>query len=145
MRLKMDRCRSLKFSERRSWWIQKHTCFKCFDTDHLYWKSGRVGLFEKIENLDFESRVGSVIWSVGGSVFFEVNFFKKECLKWHLLLAKMIFRQKALRSLAPVRILNVPVDQMSFFFYFKNLKFSKKMIIFLEINEIVIMMSKSTQ
>jgi len=35
----------------------------------------------------------------------------------------MIFREKAFRSLAPVRIFNVPVDRMSFF-YFKNLKFS---------------------
>ena len=43
-------------------------------TDHLYWKSGRVGLSE---NLDFESRVGSVIWSVGGSVIFEVKFHEK--------------------------------------------------------------------
>ena len=35
-------------------------------TDHLYWKSGRVGLSK---NLDFECRVGSVIWSVGCRVF----------------------------------------------------------------------------
>ena len=38
-------------------------------TDHLYWKSGRVGLSE---NLDFECRVGSVIWSVDWSEFLKL-------------------------------------------------------------------------
>jgi len=37
----------------------------------------------------------------------------------------MIFRQKALCSLAPVRIFNVPVDQMSIFLFEKFEIFEK--------------------
>ena len=83
-------------------------------TDHLYWKSGRVGLSE---NLDFESRVGS--GRVGDLVGRWVGNFwskisRKKSWKWLLSLAIMIFRQIAFCSLASVRIMNVPVDDMSF-------------------------------
>ena len=41
-------------------------------TDYLYWKSSRVGLFEKF---DFECRVGDLVGRLGG--IFEINLAKK--------------------------------------------------------------------
>jgi len=90
-------------------------------TDHLYWKSGRVGLSK---NLDFESRVGSGL--VGDLVgrwvgIFKDIFSRKKSFKCILSLVKMIFRKKALRSLALIQISNVFGYNMAFF-HCKNRK-----------------------